>query len=244
MLPDQALNSKCSRRTFHSPEIAAWAILAVCTPTQFTHRWWTAPHSPQLYRSPNVPSNVLSYVRRNPTDFPHRPKQPHAVPYPACQPATQLDLDHHSSPFLIEPTQHRTATACRLQRACRPATMPLHCVSPPSRLSQVPPAFVTTLAAVLLFSGRAFPAARTDTRRQAPNRRLHIAAFVAHPVQRLKSCSPPSAVAALASHAGIHLVLRLRDLHRLRDLRPRSCTHVATSLESTLAHSSSTRLLH
>jgi hypothetical protein len=36
---------------------------------------------------------------RTPTDFPHHPKQLHAVPHPACQPATQLDLKHHSSPF-------------------------------------------------------------------------------------------------------------------------------------------------
>ena len=51
-------------------------------------------HSSQQHRSPNVPSNT----HRTPTYFPHRPEQLHAVPYPACQPATQLDLDHHSSP--------------------------------------------------------------------------------------------------------------------------------------------------
>ena len=172
-------------------------------------------------------------------DSPHRPKlgpkQPHAVPYPACQPATQLDLDHHSSPFFIEPTQHRTATACRLQRACRPATMSPDCVSPPSRLSQAPLASVATLVVVLLSGGRTSPPAETNTRRRAPDRRLRIAAFAAHLVQR-SIRSPPSAIASRVSHAGILLVLRLLDS------RPRSCTYVAASLDSTLAHSSSTCL--
>jgi len=112
------------------------------------------------------------------------------------------------------------------------------CVSLPSRLSQVPLASVTTLVVALLSGGRTFPPAETNTRRRAPDRRLRIAAFAAHLVQGLISRSPPSAVASLASHAGIRLVLRLRDLH------PRSCTYVAASLESTLAHSSSTCLLH
>jgi len=208
---------------------------ALYTPTQFTHLVVDCTHSPQPYRSPNVPSNVPSNVRRTPTDFPHRPKQPHAVPYPACQPATQLDLDHHSSPFFIEPTQHRTATACRLQRACRPATMSPDCVSPPPRLSQAPLASVATLVVVLLFGGLASPVAETSTRQRAPDRRLRIAAFAAHLVQR-SIRSPPSAIASRVSHAGILLVLRLLDS------RPRSCTYVAASLDSTLAHSSSTCL--
>ena len=78
MLSDQALTSRCGRRTFHSPEIAVWAILAVYTPTQFTHLLWTASRSLQLHRSQNVLSNVLSDSYR----FVHFPKQLHAVPYP------------------------------------------------------------------------------------------------------------------------------------------------------------------
>ena len=137
-------------------------------------------------------------LHRTPPDPPHRPKQPHAVPYPACQPATQLDLDHHSSPFLIEPTQHRTATACRLQQACRPATMSPDCVFPPSRLSQAPLASVATLVVVLLSGGRTSPPAETNTRRRAPDRRLRIAAFAVHLFQGFISCSPPSATPASA----------------------------------------------
>jgi len=113
------------------------------------------------------------------------------------------------------------------------------CVSPPSRLSQVPLASVAILVVALLSGGRTSPPAETNTRRRARGRRLRIAAFAAHLVQqRSVSSPPPSAVASLASHAGIRLVLRLRDLH------PRSCTYVAASLESTLVHSSSTCLLH
>ena len=90
--------------------------------------------------------------------------------------------DHHSSPFLIEPTQHRTATACHLQRAyaCRPATMSLNChgvsESPPSHLSQVPLAYVATLVVALSSGGRTFPPAEANTQQQAPDRRLCITA--------------------------------------------------------------------
>ena len=165
------------------------------------HKTAGHPQDTPRTRLPLVAAGSQSalYVHRTPTDLPHRPEQPHAVPYPACQSATQLDLDHHSSPIFIKPTQHRTATACRLQLACRPATMALHCVSPPSRLSQVPPAFVATLVAVLLFGGRASPPAKTNTRRRAPNRRLN-----SHRGLRCKSCPEinplSSAVCRRVSH--------------------------------------------
>ena len=69
-----------------------------------------------------------------PTNSPHRPKQPYAVPYPACQPANQLDLDHHSSPF--SSSQHNTAQQLHAvsnehvdQPPCLSTVSPHHCVS-------------------------------------------------------------------------------------------------------------------
>ena len=72
--------------------------LPVCTPTQFTHRWWTAltRHSRTAHRM--FHRMIYRMFYRTPTDSPRRPKQLHAAPYSACQPATQFDLDHPSSP--------------------------------------------------------------------------------------------------------------------------------------------------
>ena len=90
--------------------------LPVCTPTHFMHRWWTAltRHSRTAHRM------FHRMFDRTPTESPHRPKQLHAVPYPACQPATQFDLDHPSSPSSIG--SHSLA----------PTDLP-HCRTVPSR---------------------------------------------------------------------------------------------------------------
>ena len=112
------------------------------------------------------------YVRRTPTDYPHRPKQLHAVPYPARQPATQLDLDHHSSPVFINTVSSGHVD----QPPCPPTVSPHHRVSHKCRQHSSPP-----------WPSCSCSPAETNTRRRAPNRRFRIAAFAAHPVQRSMS---------------------------------------------------------
>ena len=135
-------------------------------------------------------------------------------------------------------SQHNTAQQLHAvsnghvdQPPCLPTVSLHHRVSHKRRWHPSPPWSSCSCPAVGL------PPAEANTQRRAPDRRLRIAAFAAHLVQR-SIRSPPSAIASRVSHAGILLVLRLLDS------RPRSCTYVAASLDSTLAHSSSTCLPH